>query len=366
MQSASAPTLHPALLLPGTVVGPWRVVASAGRAMEWVEGVPLYDWARQSPPGVPQVLGLLAQLAGALAALHAHGGVHRDVKGDNVLVRRSDGRAMLTDFGTDHYPGVVPLTPPGAYPGTPAYRAPESGLFELQSLRDRSARYCAGPGDDLHALGVTACRLVTGKYPEFADPWKDEHDTWHLDAALPPPELLRIEPRLRDLILRMLSVSPAERGTAAQLAEALEQAVEPSPPQRTPPGACEGARRRTSRDHEDGSEGRRDHGARRSCDDPVHGGAPQPPRSGGDGRRHTARTAAGASGARCEGAMPSLATGCPQWWLLGAGVQGTRDVRNTRRADVQGHLLHPHLPALARAPTTPHLRPHEEVCSSVG
>ncbi len=302
MQSESVPPLHPALFLPGTEVGPWRVVAWAGRgvygavyravpvdgehappvalkvalhpsdprferevellsrtlhpsiprlvdsgvwqhpdgpsfpyiAMEWVEGAPLYDWARQCPPSPEQVLGVLAQLAGALAALHAHGGVHRDVKGDNVLVRRSDGRAMLTDFGTGLYPGTATLTPPGVYPGTPAYRAPESGLLELQTLRDRSARYAAGPGDDVYALGVTACRLVTGEYPEFADPRKDERGIWHLDAVLPPPTLSEMEPRLRELILRMLSVRPEERGTAAQLAEALEQAAGSSSPESAP------------------------------------------------------------------------------------------------------------------------------------
>ncbi len=191
--------------------------------MEWVEGVPLYDWARQSPALSEQVPRLLAQLARALQAVHARGAVHRDVKGENILVRRSDGRAVLTDFGSGRYPDAVTLTPPSMYPGTPAYRSPESWLFELQFSRDASARYGAGPSDDLYALGVTACRLLTGKYPEFPDPWKDERGTWRLDSVLTPAELAAIEPRLRALILRLLSVRPEERGTAAQLAEAFEQ-----------------------------------------------------------------------------------------------------------------------------------------------
>jgi hypothetical protein len=203
--------------------------------MEWVEGVPLYDWARQGAPSPRQVLGVLAQLASGLAALHAHGGVHRDVKGENVLVRRSDGRAMLTDFGMGHYSGAATLTPLGAYPGTPAYRAPESGLFELQFLRDPAARYSAGPADDVYALGVTACRLVTGEYPEFADPAKDDQGRWHLEAVIPPASLSQVEPRLRTLILRMLSVHPEQRGTAAELAEALEQAAGHSSKESPPP-----------------------------------------------------------------------------------------------------------------------------------
>ena len=55
------------------------------------------------PPTHRQGLQVLAQLARALEATHAGRAVHRDVKGDNVLVRRSDGRAMLTDFGAGHY-----------------------------------------------------------------------------------------------------------------------------------------------------------------------------------------------------------------------------------------------------------------------
>src|SRR4051812_8561820 len=58
--------------------------------MEWVDGEPLYDWALRHNPTSQQVLRLFAQLARALAALDAQGCVHRDVKGDNVRVRRSD------------------------------------------------------------------------------------------------------------------------------------------------------------------------------------------------------------------------------------------------------------------------------------
>ena len=302
MQSDSSPVPHPALLPPGTVVGPWRVVEWAGcgvygavyravpvdnpqappvalkvalhlgdprflrearllsrtrhpsiprlvgsglwkhpsgffypyLAMEWIDGVPLYDWARMNPPSQDQVRGWMAQLAGALAALHAQGGVHRDVKGGNVLVRRSDGRAMLIDFGTGRYPGATTLTPPNVHPGTPAYLAPEAGLFELQSRWDASARYTAGPADDLYALGVTACRLVTGEYPEFAHPYQEAQGRWRMEKVILPASLQQVEPSLRELILRLLSVRPEQRGTAAELARALEPAGEPSTPECLP------------------------------------------------------------------------------------------------------------------------------------
>jgi hypothetical protein len=184
------------------------------------------------------VLHWLAQLASALAALHAQGLVHRDVKGANILVRRSDNRAVLTDFGTGIYPGAATLTPPMVFPGTPAYRSPESWLFELRFYREPAARYHAGPADDLYSLGATACALLTGKYPEPGEPSQDEHGTWHLEAVLLPPALLsnpRVEPRLRALVLRMLSVRPEERGTASELAEALELAAEHPAPESAQP-----------------------------------------------------------------------------------------------------------------------------------
>jgi serine/threonine protein kinase len=197
-------------------------------AMEWIDGVPLYAWARQHPPSSQEAMRLLAQLARALQAVHSHGSLHRDVKGDNVLVRRSDGRAMLIDFGSSLYPEASTLTPPDVQPGTPAYRSPESGLFELNSLRDRSARYRATPADDLYALGVTACRLLTGEYPQFPDPTQDEHGIWHMAAVETPASLLQVEPLLREWVLRLLSVQPEARGSAAQVAEQLERAVLPA------------------------------------------------------------------------------------------------------------------------------------------
>ncbi len=203
---------------PGGLLHPFLV-------MRWVDGVLLYDQARLQPPSPLQVLRWLSQLADALAALEAQGVVHRDVKGGNVLVRRSDGRAMLMDFGTGIYPGAATLTPPLLFPGTPAYRSPESWLFEMQCSTDASARYRAASADDLYALGVTACRLLTGEYPEMGVPLRDEQGRWHMEAVIAPRALLggpQVEPLLRDMTLSLLSVDREQRGTAAQWARSLE------------------------------------------------------------------------------------------------------------------------------------------------
>ena len=77
--------------------------------MEWVEGMPLYEWARAQRRTSRQVLLVLEQLASVLAAAHGAGAVHRDVKGDNVLVT-VEGRAVLLDWGCGIHPGAAELT----------------------------------------------------------------------------------------------------------------------------------------------------------------------------------------------------------------------------------------------------------------
>jgi hypothetical protein len=198
--------------------------------MEEVDGLPLYSWARLQPRSSCQVLRLLAQLARALQAVHAAGGLHRDVKGDNILVRSADGHALLVDFGSCIYRGAPVLTRNSEPPGTPHYQSPQSQLHQWRFGRHASARYEASPADDVYALGVTAYRLVTGRYPLIADDvevsadWGD--DTFSRFPELVPAEnLVHLSPELAWSIRQMLSVQPEDRGTAAELALGLELAA---------------------------------------------------------------------------------------------------------------------------------------------
>ncbi|MFP2925214.1 serine/threonine-protein kinase [Pyxidicoccus sp. 3LG] len=207
---------------------PREGVSYAWLVMEWVEGLPLYDWAQAQRPSSRQVLQLLARLARALDATHAAGGLHRDVKGDNILVRQADGQPFLMDFGSGHHLGAATLTWDLFPPGTPAYRSPEAWHFVLRSNKPRAVSYPPGPWDDVFALGVTAYRLVTGKYPPSVYPRAEDAWLWH-------PEKLalwtastgnaRCAPELSALVSRMLSPRPEARGSAREVAEALEEAA---------------------------------------------------------------------------------------------------------------------------------------------
>jgi len=67
--------------------------------MELIRGMPLYDWAAKYNPTSRQVLQVMAQVAWALEVVHRADALHRDVRGDNILVE-PEGRAVLTDFGS--------------------------------------------------------------------------------------------------------------------------------------------------------------------------------------------------------------------------------------------------------------------------
>jgi serine/threonine-protein kinase len=211
---------------------PREGVAYAWLVMDWVEGLPLYDWAQAWRPSSRQVLQLLARLARALDATHAAGGLHRDVKGDNIRVRLADGQPFLLDFGSGHHLGAATLTSQLFPPGTPFYRSPEAWNFVLGSrkppARPPAVAYPPGPADDVFALGVTAYRLVTGKYPPSAHPWDEDVWLWR------PKELehwtarvcnLRCTSELSALVSRMLSPRPEARGSAREVAQALERAA---------------------------------------------------------------------------------------------------------------------------------------------
>ncbi|MCY1015896.1 serine/threonine protein kinase [Pyxidicoccus sp. MSG2] len=218
--------------------GQWQQRDGASHAwlvMEWVEGVPLYDWAVAQRPSSRQVLLLLARLARALDATHSAGGLHRDVKGENVRVRRADGQPFLMDFGSGHHLGASTLTYQLFPPDTPVYRAPEAWRFVLlRSGKPPPAAYAPGPADDVFALGVTAYRLVTGKYPPATYPRAEDAWLWHpekLALWTASTSNARCVPELSALVSRMLSPQLEARGSAKEVAEALDQAARKAGPE---------------------------------------------------------------------------------------------------------------------------------------
>jgi serine/threonine-protein kinase len=202
--------------------------------MQWIEGVPLYEWARVQRPTSRRVLHVLARLARALEATHSAASVHRDVKGDNVLVRVADGHVFLIDFGAGHFVGAAPLTSPPFPPGTPPYRSPEAYRSVRLPLPASATAYAPQPADDVFALGITAYRLVAGEYPPSTAPTDRAPYVWKLEGPGPRPLHVvnaRCCVQLSEFVSRMLSVPPEARGSARELAEALEHAARKAGPE---------------------------------------------------------------------------------------------------------------------------------------
>src|SRR3954467_3876131 len=130
--------------------------------MELVEGEPLSALpARQGPLAARlaregrldarRTLDVLRQTAAALAAAHAAGVVHRDVKPGNVLVG-ADGIVKITDFGIAWSASSVPLTLTGQVVGTAHYLSPEQAAGEK-----------ARPASDVYALGMIGYECLAGR-----------------------------------------------------------------------------------------------------------------------------------------------------------------------------------------------------------
>ena len=124
--------------------------------MELVEGRTLAAaLAAEGPLPVDEAARIADSVLAGLAAAHAQGLIHRDVKPSNVLLG-ADGSVKLSDFGIAKavHDAAAPLTAAGEVLGTPTYLAPEQTRGEQ-----------AGPPADIYAVGVLLYELLAGVLP---------------------------------------------------------------------------------------------------------------------------------------------------------------------------------------------------------
>jgi serine/threonine protein kinase len=122
--------------------------------MEYVDGVTLSGLVQRDGALTPdRASPLIRQAADALAAAHAAGIVHRDVKPSNILVT-SDGQVKLSDFGIARAEADASLTQTGLVTGSPAYLAPEVASGQM-----------ATTASDVWSLGATLFHALAGHPP---------------------------------------------------------------------------------------------------------------------------------------------------------------------------------------------------------
>jgi eukaryotic-like serine/threonine-protein kinase len=164
-------------------------------SMELVDGVNLAQWRRQQPRSYRQIAHAMAAAARGLAAAHAAGIIHRDVKPHNILV--SGTRVLVTDFGVSIRAG---READGSIAGTPAYMAPEQFRGDRVDARSDVFGFCA-----------TLYEMLHGE-PPFPGTSREEVRALVASGRVqPPPARSRAPARLHRLALRGLEPDPARR-----------------------------------------------------------------------------------------------------------------------------------------------------------
>ena len=190
--------------------------------MDRLEGCSLAERLRLGRLTLRDAVVVVAQLASALASVHAAGIVHRDVKPTNIflvgdLYGKDPSDARLLDFGLARHEGATTLTARGSAIGTPGYMAPE---------RIRGDESSAEPPGDVFSLGCVLFECLLGRAPFEAE------TTYALLARV----LLEVVPLVRrerpevpaaleSLVVKMLAKDLAERPRAADVAMELESLI---------------------------------------------------------------------------------------------------------------------------------------------
>jgi tRNA A-37 threonylcarbamoyl transferase component Bud32 len=183
--------------------------------LQYVAGESLAErLTREVKLPVADVARIGGQIARGLAAAHARGLIHRDVKPANVLLDAETGAVRLTDFGLAKVVGGETITGVGVVAGTPAYMSPEQAAGEPVDARS-----------DLFSLGVVLYAAATGKPPFDGD--SPHAVLFQIREATPRP-LAEADPTLPAwfcaIVDRLLEKEPARRiQTAAETADQLER-----------------------------------------------------------------------------------------------------------------------------------------------
>ena len=170
---------------------------------EFIEGETLNEKVEKTRLSLEEVLDIGCQTAGALAAAHAAGIVHRDVKPANIMLRR-DGYIKVLDFGlaklSSGDPQQLDVTEPGRVMGTVNYMSPEQALGKPLDHRT-----------DIFSLGVVLYEIATSSRLFAGD---SEAATYDRILNQDPPRLREVDPALPeefDLVLRRALEKDPER-----------------------------------------------------------------------------------------------------------------------------------------------------------
>ncbi len=210
---AAAAISHPHVI---TVYGVGEHEGRPYIAMQHLRGLPLSACRRPVP--IPEALRIGREVASGLAAAHAQGLIHRDIKPQNIILEDPGQHVRIIDFGlargTD---GQSPkVTADGIFVGTPAYISPE--------------RLGDGPLDcrtDIFGLGVLLYELISGQLPYDGDSMLSMLASIARGNPVPLSEsAAETPPEICDFVMRLMAHLPDDRPADAGEVQAELAALE--------------------------------------------------------------------------------------------------------------------------------------------
>jgi serine/threonine protein kinase len=189
-------------------------------AMEFLEGEALDSW--QMKVGrlpLAQMVRIGKETAQGLAAAHARGLVHRDVKPSNLWLEAPTGRVKILDFGLARLNSEAgQVSQVGLIVGTPAFMAPEQARGEVVDYRA-----------DLFSLGCVLYWLCTGQLPFKGTDVLSTLTALATEQPEPPQAIAAdVTPVLSDLVMELLHKDPDYRPASGQTAVNVLAAIEDS------------------------------------------------------------------------------------------------------------------------------------------
>lgn len=190
--------------------------------MELVEGRNLADLIKEKRRFTPQeALSVIEGVCAALQEAHGRGIVHRDLKPQNILIRQSDGRVLVTDFGlakATQSSLQASLSSSNVVVGTFRYMPPEQANRQLGE---------PGPKGDLYSLGCILYEMLTGRAP-FESSSVGQLVFEHATQAPEPPSNINVNLNraVESVVLKAMQKKPADRFPSAQaMAQAMVAAI---------------------------------------------------------------------------------------------------------------------------------------------
>lgn len=201
--------------------------------MEYVEGLRLDEHLAGRRPALPERLGLLIEICGAVSHAHQRGVLHRDLAPKNILVDGA-GRPRILDFGLacGLEADARSLTAEGAVVGTLRYMSPEQLSGDVGAVDTRS---------DVYSLGVITFEALCGRHPYLADDAASVGESIRRLATAPAPRPSSLDRSMRGdleaVVEAAIERDPARRyQSAAALADDLARVLECRPVQARPAG----------------------------------------------------------------------------------------------------------------------------------